>query len=86
MPGKEPGVKLKSLDGGEVPKSSRLADEAGEAVAEGAVAGEEGRAPFASQGKERAGSCLRLSSISRGPKMSCSWSKTGDSGGKESRG
>ena len=67
-------MKLKSLDGGEVPKSSRLADEVGEAVAEGAVAGEEGRSPFASQGKERAGSCLRpLLSISRGPKMSCSW-------------
>ena len=80
-------MKLKSLDGGEVPKSSRLADEAGEAVAEGAVAGEEGRAPFGPQGKERAGSCLRApSSISSGPKMSCSWSKTGDSGGKESRG
>lgn len=33
-PGKELGVKLKSLDGGEVPNSSKLADEAGEAVTE----------------------------------------------------
>ena len=33
-PGKEPGVKLKSLEGGEVPKSSKLADDAGEAVTE----------------------------------------------------
>lgn len=33
-PENEPGVKLRSLDGGEVPKSSKLADDAGEAVSE----------------------------------------------------
>ena len=59
-PGKEPGVKLNLLDGREVLMSSRLADEAGEAVAEGAVAREEVTAPFAFQGKEMpvVGSCL----------------------------
>lgn len=57
-PGKEPGVRLKLLDREKYPSQSRLADEAGEAVAEGAVVVEEVRAPFAPQGKERVRTCL----------------------------
>ena len=57
-PGKEPGVRLKLLDREKYPSQSRLADEAGEAVAEGAVVVEEVRVPFVPQGKERVWTCL----------------------------
>ena len=57
-PGKEPGVRLKLLDREKYLSQSRLADKAGEVVAEGAVVVEEVRAPFVPQGKERVQTCL----------------------------
>ena len=63
-------MELKSL-GGEVPKAGKLVYEEGEAVSEWAEVDQVRKAPVASHGRE-AESCVRPSSISSGPKRSCS--------------